>query len=750
MKEKILTLLLCIALTADGVYAQNIGRHTVDSLLKLLPDLSASTTGAGVALKIANFYIDKPGSLKADLDSAIFFINEAKKLHPGFNSPWTDGYILFVEGRLADEDGKSDERIPLITKAIKCIQRTRDTLLLGRAYYELSRCYPDYTNEAQLAIRISLIEKALILLRRSPNQIDLAGNMQMLCDLFAQQGQFSKSLDEGRLTLNLLKLLHQQSQGMYIIMSTDELWLGNYQQALTYGLLAITASEQVQEKSGPQRLQIENVVASCYRYLDDVPKSIEHYKLAMSIAIENRDTSNTYTMMESLCRAYLASSQPQQAIVLLNKMINKYPKSEIPQFKYIDQGIYLQGYLQLKSYKKATEYYNYCRSWLSNPPVQDQGKGHIYMVLASYEEALGKFDAAYTDLRIYAKYAEKYHNNFNREIGYGEHAKLDSLTHNYKSAYFYTIRYRKLSDSLLNLNKNKQIQELEVVYKIRQKDNSIELLHQKAKVQEAELSKSRRITDETLAGIFILVGSGGFFLRQYRIRQKAFRIIGKQNGLILQKSDEIDFKNKELQGLIQEKEYLLMEVHHRVKNNLHTVLSFLSLQARYLTGDALEAIKISRQRIYAMSLIHQKLYLADDVKTIDIKSYLDEFVSYFKDCLSPDAQINFIMKVEAVRLPVTRAIPIGLIVNEAITNSAKYAFPDNREGVIFIKLVQQNEIIELVITDDGIGMSENVNLCEFDSLGIKLIKGLTNDIGGSIIFDSSAGMSLHIKFSVES
>jgi len=750
MKEKILTLLLFIALTADGVSAQNIHRQQVDSLLKLLPNLSASTKGAGVALKIANFYIDKPGSLKADLDSAIFFISEAKKLHPRFNSPWTDGYIFFVEGRLADENGKSDDRIPLITKAIKCIQRTRDTVLLGRAYYELSRCYPDYDNDTQLATRISLIEKALILLKRSPNQIDLAGNMQMLCDLYAQQRQFSKSLDEGRLTLNLLKSLHQQLQGMYIIMSTDELWLGNYQQALTYGLFAITASEQAHEKSGPQRLQIENVVASCYRYLDDVPKAIEHYKLAMNIAIENRDTSNTYTMMESLCRSYLASSQPQQAIVTLNKMINKYAKNEIPRFKYIDEGIYLQGYLQLKNYKKATEYYNYSRSWLKNPPVQDEGKGHIYMVLASYEEALGKYDGAYADLRIYATYAEKYHNNFNRETGYGEHAKLDSLTHNYKSAYFYTKRYQKLSDSLLNLKKNKQIQELEVVYKIQEKDNSIELLHQKSKLEDAELSKSRRVTNETLAGIFILIASGGFFLRQYRIRQKAFRIIRKQNGLILQKSDEIDFKNKELQGLIQEKEYLLMEVHHRVKNNLHTVLSFLSLQARYLTGDALEAIKISRQRIYAMSLIHQKLYLADDVKTIDIKSYLDEFISYFKDCLSPEVQIKFIMKIDAIRLPVTKAIPIGLIVNEAITNSAKYAFPDNREGVIFIELVQQNEIIELVITDDGIGMSENVNLSEFDSLGIKLIKGLTNDIGGSISFDSSAGMSLNIKFSVES
>ncbi|WDF79032.1 histidine kinase dimerization/phosphoacceptor domain -containing protein [Mucilaginibacter sp. KACC 22773] len=730
------------------VNGQVTSRQKADSLLKLVPGLTASTTGAGTALNLADFYIRKEGSSKQDLDSAAYFINKAKKLHPRFGSPWTDGYILLVEGRLADKNGKKTEGMSLVAKAVERLKFTGDTIFFGKACYELSRYYTDLTNQPQLAIRVSLVEKAIALLRQSPDRADLAADMLMLADLYQQQGKFTKSLEAAKLALAHLKSAHQQLQGIYILMCTDELWLGNYQQALTYGLWAITASEQVHEETGPQRLQIENTVSVAYYFLRNCPKSLEHGKTAMAIAVQARDTSDTYMIAQGLCRTYLSMHQPQLAINLLNQTIAQYSSFADFDVNYNNQIIYLQAYLQVKDYKKASPYFISNKRLLNDPRLNDFKKAGIYLMLETYEKALHNYAAAYVYLRTFSAYAEKEHNNFYRQNSYGEHAKLDSLTHDYRSAYFYTIRFRKLSDSLLNLSKNKQLQELEVVYKTKEKDNSIELLHQKAKLQDAELGKSRRTINETIAGICVLLIGGGFFVRHYNIRQKTFRIIGKQHAVITTKNEEILIKNKELEGLIQEKEYLLIEVHHRVKNNLHTVLSFLSLQSKYLKGEALAAIKISRQRIYAMSLIHQKLYMAEDIKTIDMKSYLEEFVGYFLDSFSPDLQIKFSTNIESLRLPVNKAIPVGLIINEAITNSAKYAFPANTEPKITLSLRQKEERIELIIKDNGIGIPGDVNQATYDSLGIKLIKGLCNDLDGTLSFESATGTMITILFRI--
>jgi two-component sensor histidine kinase len=737
------TSLLCWFLTSN---AQSLTRHQADSLLKLVPELNASVNGAGTVLRLADYYLKKGSSLKSDLDSAAYFIREARELNPRFGSPWADGYILLLEGRLADERGQKNAGMSLVAKAVQRLKSTEDTILYGKACYELSRYYTDLHNENQLAIRVSLVEKAVSLLRQSSDRIELGADMQMLGDLYLQQGKWTKSIEVLQLTLDVFKSIHDKKvQGVYVLMSTDEIYLGNYQQAITYGLLAITINEEAHE-SGMQLCQIENVVGSCYSHLHDYLTAIQYKNKALAIAIKYRDTSAIYMITEDVCVTYLKVRQPGKTISLLNEILTKYPKNVDFYYIYNYKLIYLHAYVDLKNFKKAAPFYAYARTLVNNAKVPDENRDAVFIMLESYESALSNFHEAYGNLKFYARYVEKYHNNIKREHSYEVHAQLDSLTHNYKSAYFYTIRYKKLSDSLLNASKNKQIQELEVIYKTKEKDNSIEMLHQKANLQDAELGKSRRTTNETIAGICVLLVSGGFFVRHYNIRQRAFRIIGKQHAVITTKNEEILLKNKKLESLIQEKEYLLIEVHHRVKNNLHTVMSFLSLQSKYLKGEALAAIKISRQRIYAMSLIHQKLYMADDIKTIDMKSYLEEFVSYFLDSFSPDMPIKFLTDIESIRLPVNKAIPVGLIINEAITNSAKYAFAGSKEPKITLSFRLKEDQIELIIKDNGVGIPGDVNQATYNSLGIKLIKGLCNDLDGTLCFASVTGTSITIIF----
>jgi len=176
------------------------------------------------------------------------------------------------------------------------------------------------------------------------------------------------------------------------------------------------------------------------------------------------------------------------------------------------------------------------------------------------------------------------------------------------------------------------------------------------------------------------------------------------------------------------------------------VVCLLKSQAGYLKEDALRAIESSQNRIYAMSLIHQKLYQSDDIGTIDLDIYLRELVSYLTDSFGSPANISIRLQLEKIKLSLAQAIPLGLIINEAVTNAFKYAFPDDRSGNITIELKQKGNHIELVIADNGIGM---LNLRNDDlpkSFGLHLIQGLTTELEGSIRFENDNGtkMSIHI------
>ncbi len=173
----------------------------------------------------------------------------------------------------------------------------------------------------------------------------------------------------------------------------------------------------------------------------------------------------------------------------------------------------------------------------------------------------------------------------------------------------------------------------------------------------------------------ILLASGGLLYKQYRQKQKSAALIAETNKVISQKNQAITQKNEALEQLVTEKEWLLKEVHHRVKNNLHTVICLLESQAAYLESDARQANEVSQQRIYTMSLIHQKIYQSEDIKSIDMSVYLPEFIQYLDDSFGNNLRIHFEVDIDPVQLDISQAVPVALIINEAVTNSIKYAFP---------------------------------------------------------------------------
>jgi len=186
---------------------------------------------------------------------------------------------------------------------------------------------------------------------------------------------------------------------------------------------------------------------------------------------------------------------------------------------------------------------------------------------------------------------------------------------------------------------------------------------------------------------------------------------------------------KALSSSLKEKEVLLREIHHRVKNNMQIVISLLNLQARQIKDkQILEIFQESQNRIKAMALIHETLFQSPDLSRVDSGIYINKLANaLFQVFGTRHQQIELIVAAEGIFLAIDDAVPIGLVINELLTNALKYAFPDDREGRIKIIMQIIRDKIELSVTDNGRGLPEAVNFEDTKTLGLILVKGLVED-----------------------
>ena len=206
----------------------------------------------------------------------------------------------------------------------------------------------------------------------------------------------------------------------------------------------------------------------------------------------------------------------------------------------------------------------------------------------------------------------------------------------------------------------------------------------------------------------------------------------------------------EIEERIHEKDTLLKEVHHRVKNNLQTVSSLLSLQSRGIKDEKVKnLIKSSQNRVISMAMVHEMLYMREDLSKIDYKSYVEELSEYLvKSVKGADSNVKVNINIPQIELGIDTAIPLGLLINEALTNALKYGIKGNDQGEIHIDLEKTGDKdYVLNIGDNGVGFSEEVNFKNTRSLGLKLIHNLTRQLKGTIIRDfSKKGTNYIVNF----
>jgi two-component sensor histidine kinase len=218
-------------------------------------------------------------------------------------------------------------------------------------------------------------------------------------------------------------------------------------------------------------------------------------------------------------------------------------------------------------------------------------------------------------------------------------------------------------------------------------------------------------------------------------------------------TDVSERKEKETRVLeaLQEKDILLREIHHRVKNNLQIVHSLLDLQSRRISDPvARDMLRVSQSRIRSMALIHQTLYSSNDFAKIDFSQFLGSLIPILAEAYGSDSsRVSVRVDADPVRLPIDAAVPCGLVANELITNAFKHAFANRDRGEIRVALTRlaSNEAV-LTVSDDGIGIPDHIDIANASTLGLQLVQLLADQLGGSITFRRSNPTQLTLKFPV--
>ena len=200
-----------------------------------------------------------------------------------------------------------------------------------------------------------------------------------------------------------------------------------------------------------------------------------------------------------------------------------------------------------------------------------------------------------------------------------------------------------------------------------------------------------------------------------------------------------------IEKMLQEKEILLAEVFHRVKNNLNIVTSLLNLKKNISSSpDVQNALEDCRNRIFSMALVHQNLINSGNIIGLDFKDYIEKLITEIGKSFGGINTIEIILEVEEVNLELSDAITCGLILNELITNSYKYARSESKRLQIRIKFKTQMDIVELEVKDNGLGLPDDI--MSGNTLGLELIKSLSDQIHGTYSFNNNMGLVFNLKF----
>lgn len=569
-------------------------------------------------------------------------------------------------------------------------------------------------------------------------------------------------------TRNLVKAMSYTLEGLRLSKEVkNKLWEGRFQ--ITQGAILLRmekldSAQQVLESAKTKLAEkdlplLTTQLGYVYERRGQLDKAADYALETLELGKKNEDKWAMAMAYSDLSNLFWKHGKFDTALDYGLKSLEIFEERGMTDLDY-DFTLFVVGtvYLALNDYDNALHYFQHAivigeRYGFYN------NLSDVYILMADLYLDLKELDKAEEAAASALKYAQLLSNNFMvmrswLAIGkvqnlMGEHeSAIKSLntciqvaTADFGDAYYLSQAYAALGESYAA---NRQFEQAYLAFSEYDK--------YKSSVFTAESDKRTAL----LRTEFDLAGKEGIILEQenrlerQRLRQNLVIIIAVLLFLLFilsYKAMRNKFKiNRLLKRQNEEKEFLLKEIHHRVKNNLEVVSSLLSLQSAKINDrNILDAMEASQHRVQSMSMIHQKLYMGENLAAIEMKDYFVNLAEYIVEAYGLKEQIKVEVSMERLELDVDLAIPIGLIVNELLTNSLKYAFPDNKEGVIQIALVAQGTKLQLDVTDNGIGMDE-FKEADGTGFGTQLIQLLTAQLDGKMVLNTKKGTAISIQF----
>lgn len=293
-------------------------------------------------------------------------------------------------------------------------------------------------------------------------------------------------------------------------------------------------------------------------------------------------------------------------------------------------------------------------------------------------------------------------------------------------------RAYNLRNDIWKAEKEETVFLIEQRYQNKEKEDQIMLLEQQQMIQKLEISQQRSTLFFAMLICAILLLLLVTALVAYRNKQRTSKRLADQHR-------QIERQHSQLQQVLREKEILMYELHHRTKNNLNYLTSLLGWQSRQIQdGKATQVINESRSRLHAISLIHQHLYNSQQQEALCLRPYLVDLIQHLQAIFDNEHRVQIRTDLQDLPLDIHQAVPLGLIVNEAITNAYKHAFPEGKHGTIQVQMNQIDENLHLRISDNGAGLANS-------SSTPRLIAGLVRQLHGQLEIRNEGGTVIGIR-----
>jgi len=739
----IVTLLLLHTLSS---YSQEKTTLPLPRLQAKLKAAGSDTLKVSLLREVGKFYYEHARELAHPLaiDSALVHVRSSIKLAESiqFKSGMAKGFALEAKIFALKENPEMARQLTL--KAIAGFTELRDTPGIAATYLGMT----SVALQQDLSEAIANGQKALQLYKELGNKKGKADALYYLGYLSMMSNKMEQGREQLFEALEIYKTVgYKNVQRLNALIAINYNQFGMRKEAITYGLEAVRIIEERNDTS-PEAAEAYNYVAIIYDAMHDEQKSFEYLQKADRIAVQHNDLPLVVMLETNIIQMLMKFKRYREALVYLKKL-EAIQKKSLKKENLMLLHRCILVYTALKDFKNAKKYADRAMAISSGLPPNSPEQFMLYPAITKYHYEVGEYELARKYAMIYKKMAEGSKNAGRLADIHRMLFKIDSVQLRFNDAIKDLEAAKNHEFAILNDKKDKAFQELQVKYDSDKKDKYIllkdennKLLRKQGELQETRLSQANLVKNISFIGILALIIILSLVYRGFYNKQK-------NNKLLQAQSRVIDEKNTVLQKLADQREWLLREIHHRVKNNLQIVMSLLNTQSHYLTDKAaMLAISSSQNRIHSMSLIHKKLYQSDNLVQIHMPTYVNELVEYLRVAFETGQRIRFSLQIDDIDLDISQAVPVGLILNEAITNSIKHAFPQAAEGEIRIVVEKDNHQCTLTISDNGVGLPVTA-ATDKETLGMKLIKGLSGDIDGVLETDSVMGYRISISFPLE-